>query len=278
MNIAGSNPLKNAVAVIPARFNSTRLPGKALLEIAGKPMICWVAERTLAAKTVAQAIVATDDTRIFEVAREYGLEAVMTRANHLSGTDRIAEVAELIEQTEIIVNVQGDEPMISPETIDRAVAILQQQPEPPNNIAAGIVTAWESIENAADVINPDVVKIVVSDSGQALYFSRSPVPYPRQAVKEHGSLQTALEREPSLLRSFRKHTGLYVYRRSVLLEFASWPQSDLERRESLEQLRALEHGVIIAAVEARSSSIGVDTFPDLERVRAILEMRPQSRS
>jgi len=267
VNKAGANPPKNVVAIIPARFESTRLPGKALMEIAGKPMICWVAERSLAAKYVSRVIVATDDQRIFDAVRSRGYESVMTRSNHRSGTDRIAEVAEGLPDAEIIVNVQGDEPMISPETIDRVVAALANAAD-----HSAMATAWERIENATDVFNPDVVKIVLSENGSALYFSRSPVPFPRSQVREHGSLQAALENDSSLLTCFRKHTGLYVFWRDVLLEFTRWQQSRLERIESLEQLRALEHGIIIHAVEASAPSVGVDTFPDLERVRNILEM------
>ncbi|HKO42305.1 MAG TPA: 3-deoxy-manno-octulosonate cytidylyltransferase [Pyrinomonadaceae bacterium] len=257
-----NNPKSKAVAIIPARYASVRLPGKALLEIAGKPMICWVAERALAARNVSGVIVATDDQRIFDALRNSGFEAVMTSANHASGTDRIAEVAETLGDADIIVNVQGDEPTISPETIDAAVAALIRDPE------CGIATTWEPIESVADVLSPDVVKMVVDEDDRAVYFSRSPVPYPRDAVRQHGSLQQALENDASVLARFRKHTGLYVYRREVLLAMARWPQSELEVTESLEQLRALEHGVKIKAIKASTASIGVDTAEDLERVRA----------
>jgi 3-deoxy-manno-octulosonate cytidylyltransferase (CMP-KDO synthetase) len=125
-------------------------------------------------------------------------------------------------------------------------------------------------------LNPDVVKIVCDESGRALYFSRSPVPYPREAVREHGTLEHALENDPSLIRSFRKHTGLYIYKRDVLLKFTQWPQSELERKESLEQLRALEHGLTIRAVEATARSIAVDTLPDLERVRRLMSAKAQT--
>ena len=133
------------------------------------------------------------------------------------------------------------------------------------------MTTWEPVESAADVLNPDVVKVVVDDRERAIYFSRSPVPYPRDAVRKHGSIEVAILKEPGLLTNFRKHTGLYVYRREVLLEFAKWPQSELERQESLEQLRALEHGVTIKAIKASTSSIGVDTAEDLERVRGMMK-------
>lgn len=224
-------------------------------------MICWVVERALAARNVNRAIVATDDDRIAAAVRAAGYEAVMTNVAHRSGTDRIAEVATSLTDAETIVNVQGDEPLISPLTIERAVDALGADPD------AGIATTWEPMESAADVLNPDVVKVVVDDDERAIYFSRSPVPFPRDAVRQHGTIEAALEHEPGLLAAFRKHTGLYVYRREVLLEFARWPQTQLERLESLEQLRALEHGVKIKAIQASTPSIGVDTLGDLERVR-----------
>jgi 3-deoxy-manno-octulosonate cytidylyltransferase (CMP-KDO synthetase) len=229
-------------------------------------MICRVVERALAARNVSRAIVATDDQRIVDAVRSAGFEAVMTSAAHRSGTDRIAEVAASLADAETIVNVQGDEPLISPLTIERAVAELEEE----GSGTFGIVTTWEPMESADDVLNPDVVKIVVDGNGRAVYFSRSPVPYPRDAVQQHGTLKAALETEPGLLATFRKHTGLYVYRRDVLLRFAGWRQSDLEKLESLEQLRALEHGVRIKAIEASTASIGVDTFRDLERVRNLV--------
>ena len=237
-------------------------------------MICWVVERALAARNVARAIVATDDERILATVKSAGYEAVMTRADHRSGTDRIAEVAASLADVDIIVNVQGDEPLISPLTIECAVQELGEgakgNVEGTSDDEIGIVTIWEPMESAAEVLNPDVVKVVVDDHERAIYFSRAPVPYPRDAVRAHGSIETALENEPSLLNAFRKHTGLYVYRRDVLLEFAQWPVSKLERLESLEQLRALEHGVKIKAIKASTSSVGVDTIEDLERVRNLV--------
>ena len=174
-----TNPKKRAIAIIPARYDSVRLPGKALLEIAGKPMICWVVARVRAARSIERVIVATDDERVFQAVVAAEGEAVITSSSHASGTDRIAEVATAIQDAEIIVNVQGDEPMISSATIDLAVDRLA------TDIEAGIVTTWEPIEDPSDVLNPDVVKIVVDDDDRALYFSRSPVPYPRDAVRPH---------------------------------------------------------------------------------------------
>ena len=259
----GPQSQQKVVAVIPARYSSTRLPGKPLLEIAGKPLIVWVAEQARSASTVSRTIVATDDTRIADAASSAGFDVVMTRADHKTGTDRVAEVAHNL-RADIIVNVQGDEPLIDPDTIDRAVNALL------SDAAAQMSTTFEAIENAADVLNPSVVKVAFDKDGYATDFSRNPIPYPNQAVEKHGSLEAALRQEPALLFSFKKHTGLYAYRRDFLLEFTRWPQSENEARESLEQLRALDRDVKIKVVEAASQSIGVDTEEDLERVRALV--------
>ncbi len=265
MNHAGFNPQNSAVVLIPARFNSSRLPGKPLLDLAGKPMICRVVERALSAKTVNRAIVATDDSRIRDAVVAEGFEAVLTRSDHPSGTDRLAEAARDLVEADVIVNVQGDEPMIAPQTIDAAVSALIADGE------SEIATTWEPIQSAADVLSRDVVKVIVDRYDHALYFSRTPIPFPVEAVRRHGSLQSALENDQETIHLFRKHTGLYVYRRAFLLEFANWPQSTLERAEQLEQLRALERGIKIKVVQAHAHSIGVDTLPDLERVRALME-------
>jgi 3-deoxy-manno-octulosonate cytidylyltransferase (CMP-KDO synthetase) len=227
-------------------------------------MILHVLERALAARNVSRAIVATDDERILECVRASGFEAVLTSAEHQSGSDRLAEVAAMLDEADVIVNVQGDEPLISPLTIERAVDEILSDDE------AQVVTACEPVVDAADVLSADVVKVVIDAGGRALYFSRSPIPYPRDAVKKHGTLAEALRLDATLLASFRKHTGLYVYRRGFLLEYTGWPQSFLERTEQLEQLRALERGATIKVIEAAAPSIGVDTPEDLERVRAII--------
>jgi 3-deoxy-manno-octulosonate cytidylyltransferase (CMP-KDO synthetase) len=186
----------------------------------------------------------------------------MTSAAHASGSDRLAEAAAQVE-ADFVVNVQGDEPLIAPETIDRAVEALKRDG------GAAVATVWEPTACAADVLSADVVKVVAGAGGRALYFSRSPVPFPREAVRRYGSLGAALEIEPGLLRTFRKHAGLYVYRREFLLEYAGWPQTPLELAESLEQLRLLERGHAICLAEAAAPSIGVDTEEDLRRVRAV---------
>lgn len=231
-------------------------------------MICWVAERALAARNVDRVIVATDSNAILETVSASGFEAVMTSDAHLSGTDRIAEVVESIPDAEIIVNLQGDEPLISPQTIERAIDRMTEELSQPDG--AGIVTTWESIERFENLTNRDIVKVVVGDREQAIYFSRSPIPFPREAIETHGSPDAAFFNEPELIRRYRKHTGLYVYRRDVLLKFTRLPQTTLEKFEGLEQLRALEHGVVIRVIEASSSSVGVDTPEDLERVRELI--------
>lgn len=228
-------------------------------------MILHVVERALAAGCVERAVVATDDARILEAVESAGYEALLTRADHRTGSDRLAEAAERLE-AEIVVNVQGDEPLISPHTIELAVAALEADED------AQVSTTCEIVESASEVFSPDVVKVVTDERGRALYFSRSPVPFPRDAVLRHGSLEAALAEEPQLIKEFRKHTGLYVYRRAFLLEYARWPASPLEMAESLEQLRILQRGAIIQVAQTAARSIGVDTQEDLERVRELLKL------
>ena len=240
-------------------------------------MVCWVAERARAARNVDRVIVATDSQQIVDAVHSIDIEAVLTAADHPSGTDRVAEVAATIPDAEIIVNVQGDEPLISPQTIERAVDVMIVEMSKLNG--AGIVTTWEPIESLEDLLNFDLVKVVLDDDDNAVYFSRSPIPFPRDATRRHGGgPERALENEPELWKNFRKHTGLYVYRRDVLLEFTKWPQSQLEKIEALEQLRALAHGVKIKVVQACTASTGVDTVADLERVRALIESSTLQRA
>lgn len=261
----GNNPLQNVIAILPARYASVRLEGKLLLHVAGKPLILHTLDQAKKARTVTRVIVATDSDLIRQVVEENGGEVVMTSAAHQSGSDRIAEVAEALPVDSIVVNVQGDEPMISPDTIDLAVDALISDP------SADISTTCERITDHRDVRNPDIVKVVVDGDGFALYFSRSAVPYPREAVRLSGSLESALHDNAGLNGFFRKHTGLYVYRREYLLKFTKLAQTALEKTEMLEQLRALENGGRIKVVETVHSSIGVDTAEDLERVREMLE-------
>ena len=255
------------IAIIPARYSSTRLEGKLLLPLSGKPLILHTLERAKKARNISRVIVATDDERILKVIEESGNEAVLTSAAHQSGSDRIAEVAENLPENSIIVNVQGDEPLILPTTIEKAVeAILEDE-------TADITTTCEKIISWKDVLSPDVVKVVTDTNGFALYFSRAPIPFPREAVQKYGGLENALRVRPELLSLFRKHTGLYVYRREFLLKFTRMPQTDLEKTEMLEQLRALENGAKIKVVEVAEGSIGIDTKEDFEHVKKILENR-----
>lgn len=253
------------VAIIPARYASTRLPGKPILDIGGKPMVVHVAERARQVAAINQSgrvIIATDDQRVFDAVAAAGEEVMMTSPDHSTGTDRLAEVAAKLD-AEIIVNVQGDEPLIEPATIESALAPLLA------NHSIVMSTTSEPIESAADLLNPNVVKVVTDPSGFALYFSRNPIPFPRAAVQTHGSIEAACAAEPELLSRYAKHTGMYVYRREFLLTYAKLPSTPLEQTELLEQLRALEHGYKIKVVRVAHRSIGVDTPEDLERVRRL---------
>jgi len=262
----GNNHPKIVVAIIPARYASVRLPGKLLLPVAGRPLIAHTIEQARSASTVSRVIVATDDQRIFDAVSSIGAEVVMTSPEHCSGTDRLAEVAATLPDECIIVNVQGDEPMIAPETIDVAVKALLDDED------ADMATTCEPIESIDDLLNGNIVKVVIGDSGYALYFSRSPMPFPRDAsLKYGGDPNRAIREEPELLSLFRKHTGLYVYRRDYLLRLSKLSPTRQEKIEMLEQLRALEDGADIRVVEAVGSSVGVDTQDDYEKVRELLE-------
>ena len=239
----------NVVCIIPARYASTRLPGKPLLDIAGKPMIQHVVERVGRAHRPSRILVATDDARIFEAVQGFGGEARMTSSAHATGTDRLAEVAGALPDADLILNVQGDEPLIPPQAID---ALADAFADRPDLQMATLMTPMEETEYD----NPAAVKVVVSLDGHALYFSRSLIPFPRYRGPEW--------------RCF-KHIGVYAYRRDFLLHFASLPPSPLETAESLEQLRALEHGYRIRVIETPFRSIGVDTPEDLERVRLMFQ-------
>ena len=255
---------KQVVAIIPARYASTRLPGKPLLDLAGKPMVLRVVERAKACVLVNRVIVATDDPRVFAAVTGAGEEAMMTSPDHRTGTDRLAEAASTLD-AEIIVNVQGDEPLIEPATIEAAITPLVAD----DSIVMS--TTSEPIESAADVVNPNVVKVVTDADGFALYFSRNPIPFPRAAAAAHGSVEAALRVRPELLALYAKHTGMYVYRRDFLLTYARLTPTPLEQMELLEQLRALENGYKIKVVRVTHRSIGVDTLEDLETVRNLLD-------
>ena len=243
------------VAIIPARYGSTRFPGKALADLGGKPMIQHVYERTLQASLVSRAIVATDDQRIFDAIRQTGGEAVMTAATHETGTDRLAEVAQGLE-ADLIVNVQGDEPLIVPAMIDQAIEPFLQDP------ALKMGTLKSRVRCLHDFLSPNVVKVITDNNGYALYFSRSPLPFFRDRWQD---LKDDAFASGKLL--CYKHVGLYVYQRDFLLAFAAMPQTFLELAEKLEQLRALEQGIRIRVVETNFESLGVDTPEDLVKAR-----------
>jgi 3-deoxy-manno-octulosonate cytidylyltransferase (CMP-KDO synthetase) len=253
------------VAIIPARFGSTRLPGKPLSDIHGKPMIQHVHERAARARSVDRVLVATDDPRIADVVRRFGGSAVLTSSAHATGTDRLAEAAQGQPDAEIVVNVQGDEPMLDPAGIDAAVAPMLAEP------AVEMSTLSLPLTDPGEMEAPSVVKVVSDSRGDALYFSRSPIPYLRLDPPGDG-----LERGREAVRRglARKHVGLYVYRRETLARLASLPRSPLEDAEGLEQLRALHHGIRIRVVAfAGDAGVAVDTPSDLERVRTLMKER-----
>ena len=239
------------VVVIPARYGSTRLPGKPLVQLAGKPMIQRVYERAKLAGSVNQVIVATDDARIVEAVEKFGGEARMTRSDHRTGTERVAEVAAHVEG-DVFVNVQGDEPLLDPQAIDTAVGALLEEP------AASISTVATAIKTPADIMDPNVVKTVLDFDGNALYFSRAPIPW----VRDTGS---------KLLVRHWKHLGLYVFQRDALLEYPTLPQGELERIEQLEQLRWMENGWKIRVAEVEHDAVSVDVPADVARVEKLLE-------
>jgi len=237
--------------IIPARYASTRLPGKPLIEVQGKPVIQWVYERAKSSKYAERVIVATDDRRIFDSVNNFGGEAVMTSAEHQSGSDRIAEVVKNNPDIEIAVNVQGDEPLISSESIDKAVECLI------SDGGADISTLIREITDKDEIFNPNLVKAVTTNDGRALYFSRAGIPY---------------ERQEGITR-FYAHIGLYVYRREALLRMTNLPQSELEKAECLEQLRALQNGFIIRTAVVDYKPIGIDTPEDLEEFKQLVEQK-----
>lgn len=257
MNRLSSNP--KAVAIIPARYKSTRFPGKPLADILGKPMIQHVWERATKADKIEKVIVATDNKRVYNVVKGFGGEAVLTSKNHLTGTDRIAEVVRgLPFNTDMIVNIQGDEPLIEPEMIDQVVEILI------DDLNASIGTLCRKIEDIKEIMDPNIVKVVFDKEGFALYFSRLPIPYYREGQKARQEGRETIEEGQD--RVYYKHLGIYSYRRDVLLRLSSMRPTPLEKAERLEQLRALENGLRIKVGETDRDTIGVDTREDIERV------------
>ena len=241
------------LGVIPARYASSRFPGKALAHLDSRTMLEHVYERVSMARYLSGVVIATDDERIRDAARSFGARVQMTRDDHLSGTDRVAEVASAFPDIELVVNIQGDEPLIDPGAIDAAVLPLLDDPAIPMG------TLKKLIEDPREISDPNVVKVVTDHFGNAIYFSRSAIPYTREPGDHaHG-----------IARCF-KHTGLYVYRREFLMAYSDLPVGPLEKAEKLEQLRALENGFTIRVVETDYESMGVDTPADLERVQTLL--------
>jgi 3-deoxy-manno-octulosonate cytidylyltransferase (CMP-KDO synthetase) len=250
------NSQAKALVVIPARYDSSRFPGKPLAPIAGKPMIQHVVERARKAQRVSRVIVATDDDRIRAAVESFGGEAAMTRRDHRSGTERIAEVAARVP-AEIYVNVQGDEPLISPDVIDASVAEILAAEE------VQVSTLCVPIAQPAEIMDPNIVKVVLDFDGNALYFSRAPIPWVRDAA------------QPVAARHF-KHIGIYAFRREALLEFPALPPGELERLEQLEQLRWLENGYRIRVGECEYQGVAVDVPGDVARVEEMLRGKSAS--
>ncbi|HVB38920.1 MAG TPA: 3-deoxy-manno-octulosonate cytidylyltransferase, partial [Vicinamibacterales bacterium] len=244
LRLSSTGSALHSIAVIPARYASTRFPGKPLADIDGHPMIEHVYRRAAASPAVRSVLVATDDERIQRAVEAFGGDARLTRPTHRSGTERLAEIAAGLA-CDVVVNVQGDEPLLAPGMIDEVVAPLAADPD------LLMTTLRRPMSDAADLASPHVVKVVVDRNDFALYFSRAPIPYGAAAGPVPAS----------------KHIGIYAYRRTFLLTLAGLPPTPLEQTESLEQLRALEHGYRIKAPATIHDSIGVDTPEDLERVR-----------
>jgi 3-deoxy-manno-octulosonate cytidylyltransferase (CMP-KDO synthetase) len=240
-------------AIIPARWASSRFPGKPLFQILGKPLLQHVWERCQGARTLTETIIATDDMRIAEAAFSFGAQVSLTSPKHESGTDRVAEVAAKLSGFRHIINVQGDEPAFDPRLVDRLVRILRANPK------LDMVTAASPFEAESDAFNPNNVKVVTALDGRALYFSRSLIPFQR-----NGSQFST--RNPQLL----WHVGIYGYRRDFLARFVRWKQTPLECAEKLEQLRALEHGALIQVACTHHRAVGVDTPEDVPRAEAAL--------
>jgi 3-deoxy-manno-octulosonate cytidylyltransferase (CMP-KDO synthetase) len=239
------------VVVIPSRYAATRLPGKPLVKLAGKPMVQRVYEQAKLAQTVHRVLVATDDQRIVDAVQAFGGEARMTRSEHRTGTERIAEVA-AHESGDVFVNVQGDEPLIDPVAIDSAVAALLEDPP------AQIATVATPIRHVPDIMDPNVVKTVLDFDSNALYFSRAPIPWVRDTQQK-------------VHVKYWKHLGLYVFQRDALLEYPTLPQGELEKIEQLEQLRWLENGWKIRVAEVEHDAVSVDVPEDVARVEKLLQ-------
>lgn len=246
--------MQQIIGVIPARYASSRFPGKPLVDIGGKTMVQRVYERCRMAELLTDVIVATDDERIFEVVQGFGGHVVMTRDDHISGTDRIAEVAEPFHESAILINIQGDEPFIDPKVIDGLAKLMLTN-------EAEIATAALALADHESIFDPNVVKVVFDSKGKALYFSRSPIPHQRNTPRglwlDKGS--------------FFKHIGIYAFRQKTLQIISKAPAGKLEQQESLEQLRWLELGYTIQIMLTEKESIGIDTPEDLDKIKHLID-------
>jgi len=250
----------NCIAVIPARFDSKRLPGKVLLPLGGKTIIQHVWEKVTSASLVERAIVATDDERIFKEVKKFGGHVIMTSPDHLSGTDRVAEVAGGLD-ARVIVNVQGDEPLISPLTINQTVEPLLEDP------SINMSTACVGISGIDELFDVNCVKVILDSEGFAIYFSRLPVPFHRVEGISYDSYRNAIKENPLLLKHFFKHIGIYAYQREFLQIYINLPRSFLEQIEKLEQLRVIENGYKIKVVEVSNDSPSIDTMDDYLKIK-----------
>jgi len=250
------------LGVIPVRWSSSRFPGKPLVDICGKTMIEHVYRRVSRSNLIDDIIVATDDKRIFDEVKSFGGSVKMTSLSHESGTDRVAEIASSDENKDfsIIVNIQGDEPFLDPDSIDTAINLMLENQE------IDIVTLAVKISSLSDFIDPDVVKVVFDKNMKALYFSRAPIPCERDLMSSDNSYNVTELSNDAMFENFFKHLGLYVYQKKVLDRFSKLPKADIEERESLEQLRALNDGMNIVIVESNFDSVGIDTPEDLKRI------------
>lgn len=258
----------SAVGVIPARYASSRLPGKPLADLQGKPLLYHVYHRAVKALTLREVWIATDDERVFRAAELFGAKVKMTASGHRSGTDRIAEAVEGIE-ADVVVNIQGDEPLIDYAAIDHAVRLLEK------DTAAEMSTLMAPITDPAELWDPSVVKVIADQRGYAIYFSRAPLPYPRVKESPGALLPELIESDRGLLRHYHRHIGLYAYRRPFLKQFTEWAPTPLELLEDLEQLRAIENRAAIKVDVSRASIFGVDTPEDLEKIRRMVAQDPK---
>lgn len=244
-----------AVGVIPARWASTRLPGKVLVDIAGKPMLQRVWQRASQCKRLTRVLIACDEPHVLQAAQGFGAQAVLTRKDHPSGSDRVAEAVRGADE-DIVVNIQSDEPFIDPGLIDNLVQVLEEDP------SAVVSTPVKRIGSREDFLNPNVVKVVLDSRWRALYFSRAPIPFRREG-------------EPADHSRYFRHLGLYAYRKDFLFEYCRWPKSFLEQEENLEQLRVIEAGHRVLCVPTETVALGVDTQEDVEKAVRFLQGKDQ---